>query len=38
MPFDHFSVIAPIYARVTYSSLDKMREVAGLPVCKRAPA
>jgi len=32
MPFDHFDVIAPIYARVTYSSLDKMREVAGLPV------
>jgi len=32
MPFDHFDVIAPIYARVTYSSLDKMRELAGLPV------
>lgn len=32
MPFDHFSVIAPIYARVTYSSLDKLREVASLPV------
>lgn len=31
MPFDHFDVIAPIYARVTYSSLDKMRELAGLP-------
>lgn len=31
MPFDHFSAIAPIYARVTYSSLDKMRDVAGLP-------
>jgi len=32
MPFDHFDVIAPIYARVTYSGLDKMRELAGLPV------
>ena len=32
MPFDHFDFIAPIYARVTYSSLDKMRELAGLPV------
>ena len=32
MPFDHFDVIAPIYARVTYSSLDKMRELAALPV------
>jgi len=32
MPFDHFDVIAPIYARVTYSSLEKMRELAGLPV------
>lgn len=31
MPFDHFDVIAPIYARVTYSSLDKMRGLAGLP-------
>jgi len=32
MPLDHFDVIAPIYARVTYSSRDKMREIAGLPV------
>lgn len=31
MPFDHFSAIAPIYARVTYSSLDKLREIAELP-------
>ncbi|NJC99048.1 MAG: methyltransferase type 11 [Anaerolineales bacterium] len=31
MPFDHFDVIAPIYARVTYSSLDRMRQIAGLP-------
>jgi ubiquinone/menaquinone biosynthesis C-methylase UbiE len=32
MPFDHFDVIAPIYARVTYSSADKMRELAELPI------
>jgi ubiquinone/menaquinone biosynthesis C-methylase UbiE len=32
MPFDHFDIIAPVYARVTYSALDKMRELAGLPV------
>lgn len=32
MPFDHFDIIAPIYARVTYSALKKMRELAGLPV------
>lgn len=32
MPFDHFDFIAPIYARVTYSGLDKMRELAGLPI------
>lgn len=32
MPFDHFDIIAPIYARVTYSALEKMRELAGLPV------
>ena len=31
MPFDHFDVIAPVYARVTYSSLDTMCEVAALP-------
>jgi len=31
MPFDHFDIIAPIYARATYSSLDKMRELAALP-------
>ena len=29
---DHFSIIAPIYARVTYSKRDVMREVASLPV------
>jgi len=32
MNFDHFSAIAPIYARVTYSKKDVMREVASLPV------
>ncbi len=32
MPLDHFDIIAPVYARVTYSSLEKMRELAGLPV------
>jgi len=31
MPFDHFSAIAPIYARVTYSKREMMREAAGLP-------
>ena len=31
MPFDHFDIIAPVYARVTYSSLDTMREIAALP-------
>jgi len=31
MPFDHFNFIAPVYARATYSSLNKMRELAGLP-------
>lgn len=31
MPFDHFDLIAPIYARATYSALDKMRELAELP-------
>lgn len=30
--FDHFALIAPIYARVTYSKKDVMREVAKLPV------
>ncbi|GAB4455572.1 MAG: hypothetical protein Kow0070_04020 [Anaerolineales bacterium] len=31
MPFDHFDVIAPIYARATYSAQAKMRELAALP-------
>ena len=29
--FDHFAVIATLYARVTYSKRDVMREVASLP-------
>jgi demethylmenaquinone methyltransferase/2-methoxy-6-polyprenyl-1,4-benzoquinol methylase len=32
MPFDHFDVIAPLYARATYSAQAKMRELAALPV------
>lgn len=35
MGFDHFSFIAPIYARVTYSKVDVMREVASLPASGR---
>lgn len=35
MSFDHFSAIAPIYARVTYSKKDVMREIASLPVSGR---
>ena len=31
MPFDHFDVIAPIFARTNYLSLDMMRKLAGLP-------
>jgi demethylmenaquinone methyltransferase/2-methoxy-6-polyprenyl-1,4-benzoquinol methylase len=31
MPFDHFSLIAPVYARATYSSLDSLRKFADLP-------
>ncbi len=30
--FDHFAAIAPLYARVTYSKTDAMREAASLPV------
>ena len=33
--FDHFSFIAPLYARVTYSKVDILREVAMLPVSGR---
>jgi ubiquinone/menaquinone biosynthesis C-methylase UbiE len=32
MPIDHFGLIAPIYARAQYHAVEKMREVAGLPV------
>lgn len=32
MKIDHFSWIAPIYARVSYSKTDILREVASLPV------
>ncbi|MCJ7435102.1 MAG: methyltransferase domain-containing protein [Anaerolineales bacterium] len=31
MPFDHFDVIAPIFARTNYSSLELMRKLAALP-------
>ncbi len=31
-PFDHFSAIAPLYARVAYSKTKLMREFASLPV------
>jgi ubiquinone/menaquinone biosynthesis C-methylase UbiE len=30
--FDHFALIAPIYARVSYSKKDMMSEVAQLPI------
>jgi demethylmenaquinone methyltransferase/2-methoxy-6-polyprenyl-1,4-benzoquinol methylase len=33
--FDHFAVIAPLYARVTYSKAAVMRELADLPVSGR---
>lgn len=32
MPLDHFSLIAPIYARARYHAIEKMREAAALPV------
>ncbi|HNN12880.1 MAG TPA: class I SAM-dependent methyltransferase [Anaerolineales bacterium] len=35
MKFDHFAAIASIYARVTYSKTDMMREIAALPVAGR---
>ena len=35
MGFDHFSFIAPVYARATYSHAAVMREVAALPVSGR---
>ena len=33
--FDHFAAIAPLYARVTYSKANLMREIAELPVSGR---
>lgn len=33
--FDHFALIAPFYARVTYSKTDVMRETASLPASGR---
>jgi len=35
MKFDHFAAIASIYARVTYSKTEVMREVADLPIAGR---
>ncbi len=32
MPLDHFSLIAPIYARARYHAIEKMSEAAALPV------
>lgn len=32
MPFDHFSLIAPIYARARYHAVENMRKFAALPV------
>jgi ubiquinone/menaquinone biosynthesis C-methylase UbiE len=31
MPFDHFAIIAPFYARLTYSKTNILHEVAALP-------
>jgi ubiquinone/menaquinone biosynthesis C-methylase UbiE len=35
MPLDHFSLIAPIYARARYHAIEKMRELAALPAAGR---
>jgi ubiquinone/menaquinone biosynthesis C-methylase UbiE len=35
MPLDHFSLIAPIYARARYQAIEKMRALAALPVTGR---
>lgn len=35
MPFDHFDFIAPVFSRVSYSSLEKMLEYAALPTSGR---
>ena len=31
MPFDHFGIIAPVFSRVGYSSVEEMIEYAALP-------
>ena len=35
MPFDHFGIIAPIFSRAEYGSLDTMLEQADLPTSGR---
>lgn len=35
MPLDHFSLIAPIYARARYRAIAKMQELAALPTAGR---
>ena len=35
MPLDHFSLIAPIYARAHYHAIDRMCEFAALPAAGR---
>jgi ubiquinone/menaquinone biosynthesis C-methylase UbiE len=35
MPLDHFSLIAPIYARAHYHAVDRMRDFAALPAAGR---
>jgi len=35
MPFDHFGVIAPLFSRVGYSSLETLMEQADLPTSGR---
>jgi ubiquinone/menaquinone biosynthesis C-methylase UbiE len=35
MPFDHFDLIAPLFSRVGYSSLEMMLEQAALPTTGR---
>ena len=35
MPFDHFKLIAPVYARAQYHAIDRMCEFASLPISGR---
>ena len=35
MPFDHFDFLAPVFSRVSYSSLGTMLEQAALPIIGR---